>query len=393
MNKYIFSLSIPFMLMLTDVSAQETTIKQVQWCTAAKLQNADGSTSLGFAGAVNAVFNDALMVAGGANFPDKMPWEGGKKYYSDRIQILIKQNGNFAWGTKPLAAKLPEPVAYCGNTATDLGVVYAGGEGPNGLSNKAFIINWDTSDLDINIKRLADLPFAVTNAGLTHVGNVVYLVGGDKEKNSSDSFYMLDLNANEASWEKLPDLPMQLANALVVAQANKIFVIGGRTKTASGISDLHHTTFAYDLKAGTWQQLADISDGKQITNFSAGAGVAVANDLILVAGGDNGEVFHKIENYISQIAKSQSQQEKDKLTIEKNKLSINHKGFYKAQLVYNVTTNKWAKIGQLPFLAHVTTTAAKWGNDIVLSNGEIKPGVRTPSVMIGKIETGSASKK
>ena len=381
------------MLMLTDVSAQETTIKQVQWCTAAKLQNADGSTSLGFAGAVNAVFNDALMVAGGANFPDKMPWEGGKKYYSDRIQILIKQNGNFAWSIKPLAAKLPEPVAYCGNTATDLGVVYAGGEGPNGLSNKAFIINWDTSDLNINIKRLADLPFAVTNAGLTHVGNVVYLVGGDKEKNSSDSFYMLDLNAKEASWKKLPDLPMQLANALVVAQANKIFVIGGRTKTASGISDLHHTTFAYDLKAGIWQQLADISDGKQITNFSAGAGVAVANDLILVAGGDNGEVFHKIENYISQIAKSQSQQEKDKLTIEKNKLSINHKGFYKAQLVYNVTTNKWAKIGQLPFLAHVTTTATKWGNDIVLSNGEIKPGVRTPSVMIGKIETGSASKK
>ncbi|WP_449439180.1 kelch repeat-containing protein [Pedobacter steynii] len=204
---------------------------------------------------------------------------------------------------------------------------------------------------------------------------------------------MLDLNANEASWKKLPDLPMQLANALVVAQANKIFVIGGRTKTASGISDLHHTTFAYDLKAGIWQQLADISDGKQITNFSAGAGVAVANDLILVTGGDNGEVFHKIENYISQIAKSQSQQEKDKLTIEKNKLSINHKGFYKVQLVYNVTTNKWAKIGQLPFLAHVTTTATKWGNDIVLSNGEIKPGVRTPSVMIGKIETGSASKK
>jgi len=381
------------MLMLTDVSAQETTIKQVQWCTAAKLQNDDGSTSLGFAGAVNAVFNDALLVAGGANFPDKMPWEGGKKFYSDKIQILLKQNGNFVWSTKNLNTKLPEPVAYCGNTATALGVVYAGGEGPGGLSNKAFIINWDTSDLNINIKRLADLPIAITNTGLTHIGNVVYLVGGDKEKTSSNSFYKLDLNIENASWQKLPDLPVQLANALVVAQSNKIFVIGGRTKTASGISDLHHTTFAYDIKAGTWQQLADISDGKQITNFSAGAGVAVANDLILVTGGDNGEIFHKIENYISQIAKSQSQQEKDKLTLEKNKLSINHKGFYKTQLVYHVTTNTWAKIGQLPFPAHVTTTATKWGNDIVLSNGEIKPGVRTPSVMIGKIETSLAAKK
>lgn len=391
MNKYLFSLSIPFMLMSTDVSAQETVIERVQWCTVAKLQNADGSTSLGFAGAVNAVYNDALLVAGGANFPDKMPWEGGKKYYSDNIQILLKQNGHYVWSTK--TSKLPEPIAYCGNTSTDLGVVYAGGEGQNGLSNKAFIITWDTPELNVIVKRLPDLPIAVTNTGLTHIGNVVYLVGGDKEKSSSDAFYKLDLNVKDPVWQKLPSLPVQLANALVVAQANKIFVIGGRTKTPSGISDLHHTTYAYDFAAGNWQKLADISDGKLTTNFSAGAGVAVANDLILVTGGDNGAVFHKIENYISQIAKSPSQEEKDKLTLEKNKLSINHKGFYKAQLVYNTTKNTWTKLGQLPFPAHVTTTATKWGNDVVLSNGEIKPGVRTPLVMIGKIETNLASKK
>jgi len=381
------------MLMLTEVFVQETTIKQVQWCTAAKLQNADGSTSLGYAGAINAVSNNALVVAGGANFPDKMPWEGGKKYYSDKIQILLKQNGHFVWSKKTLNIKLPQPIAYCGNTSTDQGVVYAGGESQNGLSNKAFIITWDAPDLNIQVKQLPDLPIAVTNTGLTHIGNVVYLVGGDKEKSSSDAFYKLDLNIKDSSWQKLPNLPVQLANALVVAQSNKIFVIGGRTKTASGISDLHHTTFAYDFVAGTWQKLADVSDGKQITNFSAGAGVAVAEDLILVTGGDNGEIFHKIENYISQIANSQSQQEKDKLTIEKNKLSINHKGFYKTQQVYNTTKNTWTKLGELPFPAHVTTTATKWGDDIVLSNGEIKPGVRTPSVMIGEIETGRGSKK
>nr|WP_068891994.1 kelch repeat-containing protein [Pedobacter panaciterrae] len=391
MNKYLFSLSIPFMLMLTDVSAQETIIKPVKWCTAAKLQNADGSTSLGFAGAVNAVYNDALLVAGGANFPDKMPWEGGKKYYSDKIQILLKQNRHFVWSTK--TSKLPEPIAYCGNTSTDLGVVYAGGEGQNGLSNKVFIITWDTPELNVSVKKLPDLPIAVTNTGLTNIGNVVYLVGGDEEKSSSDAFYKLDLNVKDPIWQKLPSLPVQLGNALVIAQADKIFVIGGRTKTPSGISDLHHTTYAYDFAAGTWQKLADISDGKQTTNFSAGAGVAVANDLILVTGGDNGEVFHKIENYISQIATSQSQQEKDNLTLEKNKLSITHKGFYKTQLVYNTTKNTWTKLVDLPFPAQVTTTATKWGADIVLSNGEIKPGIRTPAVMIGKIETSLASKR
>jgi N-acetylneuraminate epimerase len=391
MNKYLLSLSIPFMLMLTDVSAQENIIKRVQWCTAAKLQNVDGSISLGFAGAINAVYNDVLLVAGGANFPDKMPWEGGKKYYSDRIQILLKQNGHFVWSKK--TSKLPEPVAYCGNTSTDLGVVYAGGEGQNGISNKAFIITWITPEISMIVKKLPDLPVAVTNTGLTHIGNVVYLVGGDMEQSSSDAFYRLDLNVKDSKWQKLPSLPIKLANALVVAQADKIFVIGGRTKTPSGISDLHDTTFAYNFATGSWHKLASVSDGKQTTNFSAGAGIAVANDLILVTGGDNGEVFHKIENYISQITKSNSQQEKDKLTLEKNKLSINHKGFYKTQLVYNTTKNTWAKLGQLPFPAHVTTTATKWGSDIVLSNGEIKPGVRTPLVMIGKIETDLDLKK
>jgi len=380
------------MLMFTDVSAQETTIEQVQWCTAAKLQNADGSTSLGFAGAINAVFNDALLVAGGANFPDKMPWEGGKKFYSNTIQILLKQGGHYVWSTKTLNAKLPQPIAYCGNTPTDSGVVYAGGEGIDGPSKKAFIISWNAADLNVSVKTLPDLPVPITNTGLTHIGNVVYLVGGDMEKSSSSAFYKLDLSAKDTSWQELPNLPLQLANALVVAQSDKIFVIGGRTKTPSGISDLHHTTFAFDIAKGSWEKMADVSDGQQTTTFSAGAGVAVSNNLILVAGGDNGAVFHKIENYILQISKAASQQEKDKLTKEKNKLNVSHKGFYKEQLVYNINTNKWSKIGELPFPAHVTTTATKWGNDIVLSNGEIKPGVRTPSVMIGTIKIGQIKK-
>jgi N-acetylneuraminate epimerase len=33
----------------------------------------------------------------------------------------------------------------------------------------------------------------------------------------------------------------------------------------------------------------------------------------------------------------------------------------------------------------VTTNAVVWGDDIILSNGEIKPGVRTPNIMLGKI--------
>ena len=46
----------------------------------------------------------------------------------------------------------------------------------------------------------------------------------------------------------------------------------------------------------------------------------------------------------------------------------------------------WGKIGELPFLPHVTTPAVLWDKKIILSNGEIKPGIRTPNVMLGTIK-------
>jgi N-acetylneuraminic acid mutarotase len=113
--------------------------------------------------------------------------------------------------------------------------------------------------------------------------------------------------------------------------------------------------------------------------------VALGKDHILILGGDNGVVFHQIEVYLNQIALAKTEAEKTRLIDAKNELVIHHKGFYKGILLYNVLTNTWTKIGELPFLAPVTTTATKYKNDIILSNGEIKPGIRTPNVMLGEI--------
>lgn len=376
--------------MSTTVSFSQTTdIHQIEWKTAAQLQNEDGSTSLGFAGAINGISNDALIVSGGANFQEKMPWEGGKKHYSKEIHVLQKCNNTYSWN-KAVKSTLPEPIAYCGNIATDSGVVYVGGENENGLSNKAFLLKWNVAKNEVETKSLPSFPIHITNIGLTHIGNVVYAIGGDEASKSSDLFLSLDLNNSNPEWKTLPKLPIALANSVVVAQNDKdgtnIYVIGGRTKTPSGISDLHNTTFIFNLKKQIWESRANISDGANTTNFSAGTGVAVGNHSIVIVGGDNGTVFHKIETYLSQIAQTDSPEEKAKLAFEKNKLNTNHDGFYKGVLLYNTLTDSWSKIGELPFLAHVTTTASLWNGEIVLSNGEIKPGIRTPDVMLGTIK-------
>lgn len=377
------------MSITTTVSSQNKDFNTVEWKIAAHVQNPDGTKSLGFAGAINGVHKNVFIVTGGANFPDKMPWEGGAKRYSDEIHVLQKKDGDFIWNKKP-KARLPEPIAYCGVTSTDLGVVYVGGENEKGLSNKAHILKWKDSRNDVAILSLPQFPLAMTNITLTHIGNVVYAIGGDEAKKSSNLFYSLDLNILNPEWKELPNLPIALANAVAVVQETKegtaIFVIGGRTKTATGISDLHSTTFAFNLKKQTWSSVADISDGTNTTNFSAGAAVALGTHSVLILGGDNGLVFHKIETYLSQIFQANSIEEKGKLIAEKNVLNTQHQGFYKGMLLYNTLTDTWTKVGELPFLAPVTTTAVLWGDDIILSNGEIKPGTRTPNIMLGKIK-------
>jgi cyclically-permuted mutarotase family protein len=330
-----------------------------------------------------------LIVAGGSNFPNGLPWEGGKKVYYDNIFVLAKKGNEYCWN-KNVKSTLPEPIAYCGNTSTTSGIVYVGGENKKGFSDKCSLLKWSAKENSVEVKPLPDLPLPLTNVAVTNIDDVIYAVGGDEQNSSSNSFFSLNLKDKKLHWEKLPGLPMALANATAVAQnsksGKKIFVIGGRSKTPSGISDLHNTVFSFDIQKNEWKKCADISDGFHTTNLSAASGVALGTNGILITGFDNGKIFHQIETLIAKIKHAKSSEEKQKLTEEKNKLSIYHQGFDKRLLLYNTNSDAWTKIGELPFPTHVTTTDVKWGNKIIISNGEIKPGVRTPDVMLGKVK-------
>ncbi len=51
----------------------------VDWSDATQLPSQSGKPHPGLAGAVTGIHNNILLIAGGANFPDGLPWEGGKK--------------------------------------------------------------------------------------------------------------------------------------------------------------------------------------------------------------------------------------------------------------------------------------------------------------------------
>src|SRR5690606_33289744 len=56
---------------------------------------------IGLAGALIGVSNDRLIIAGGANFPAGLPWNGGKKVLNKDIYIAkLIDGGKLKWESK-----------------------------------------------------------------------------------------------------------------------------------------------------------------------------------------------------------------------------------------------------------------------------------------------------
>lgn len=379
-----------YTMLPSALTAQSKKVNPVSWTVAAKLPPVPGMDKQpGVAGVFTGVSHNRLIIAGGAYFPDKKPWEGGKKAHTNQIFILKKQGADqFTW----LASSnvhLKNKIAYGASVTIGNDIVCAGGETETaGSTRDAFIVRWDIAKNEIIFHDLPLLPIPVANACMAGIGRKIYLIGGESNGKPSDKVFMLDLAAARLRWETLPGLPLAMSHSVALTQSNGnhpcVYVIGGRSAAPSGITELHHKAFCYDPLAKKWFALNDVSDGMHITNLSAATGVAIGKNNILIIGGDRGNIFHQIETYNAAIEKSVGLK-KEQLLAAKLKLVINHPGFSRDMLIYNTITNSWRKAGELPFYGHVTTTAVKWDNDIFIPAGEIKPGIRTSDIVRGEL--------
>ncbi|WP_266202427.1 sodium:solute symporter family transporter [Pontibacter kalidii] len=383
---------LPILLFLFAFSAgraEQQKPNNIAWSVAATLPAAPGQpVQPGLAGPLGGVHNNALLVGGGANFPDGLPWEGGKKKYWQDIFVLLRdEQGTYSWHDKTF--QLPQPLAYSANVTTEKGIVSIGGENEQGIQNTVQLLQWNPAAKEVRIEKLPSLPLPLTNAAAALVDNQVYVAGGETTGKASNAFYRLNLSAPAKGWEKLPDLPKALSHAVAVVQSNgeypALYLIGGRARTASGVSELYGSTFRYDPKKNNWKQLSDISDGKgNETTLSAATGVVTGANYILIFGGDKGNVFTQIEQYNAAIAQATNETEKQNLEAARLKLQTQHEGFSKDIYLYNTVTDAWTKTGTLPY-APVTTFATRWGNDILIPSGEVRPGVRTPEILRGNL--------
>tara|TARA_Y100000768_G_C23865735_1_gene627942 strand:- start:292 stop:702 length:411 start_codon:yes stop_codon:yes gene_type:complete len=82
----------------------------MDWELIAELPDEIGQPNKGLAGSFAGISNDVMLIAGGANFQNEMPWEGGKKHWSDKIYVLKRKGNEYKWHSKTF--NLPHPIAY-----------------------------------------------------------------------------------------------------------------------------------------------------------------------------------------------------------------------------------------------------------------------------------------
>ncbi|UCS92059.1 sodium/solute symporter [Echinicola marina] len=344
----------------------------------------EGGPSLGQAGMFAGVHEDVLILAGGANFPGTAPWKGGTKYYSQKVHVLEKSNGTYRW-VKGINLQLATPVAYGTSISTPEGLLCIGGQNQDSVFKEVFLLKWNSESRQVELQFLPDLPLALCNAAGGLIGNRVFLAGGEG-KEVSNAFLSLDLEEEKLIWEQLTSWPGEArSHAMAAVQSNGeyecFYFFGGRNKKGNGISDLYSNAFCYDPIRAEWKKISPLQDGNgQVLSFSAGTAAAQGAGHIVFYGGVKGETFNQLEHYAA-ILKSAT----DSLTIsqiieQRDSVLENHSGFDQSVLLYHTVTDSWQNMGELPFKTPVTTTAVKWGTDVILPSGEIAPGIRTPEI-------------
>jgi len=336
-----------------------------------------GQPHAGLAGPIVGVTGPYVWVGGGANFPDKKPWEGGQKQYHDAL-YLYHWDGSLL--TYQKTCQLPLSIAYAA-CCSDGGKIYvAGGENDQGLLADVYAFRIG-ADLKPLVDTLPSLPEEITNASLTYVNDILYLIGGDTKLYTSDRIFKLELNGKK-QWELAGLLPQKLSHTVSLRSGDNIYIIGGRYRVAGKKSPFSNQVYLFNTKNGMLSNLQDLPEP-----IAAAVGIPYKKGILLL-GGDNGQTYHQVEDLILQASAEREELKQDHIIQRKNLVQVNHPGFSNHQLIYHQEQNRWERLRMdFPYKMPVTTTAiALDSNFIVIPSGEVRAGVRTDKISIGEIK-------
>ncbi len=348
----------------------------------------------GVAGAFAGVTNNHLLVMGGANFPDLLPWDGGvRSYWSEAYIYPINEDGE--WKVIPNA--LTEPLAYGASISLPGGVLIIGGMNDNGMTDKVYLANLGPGNETVSLEPWPSLPVPLAYMTAALVGNQVFVAGGQSSvvvPAAERYFFMLDLRNRHNGWQTLPSWPgPPRALAVSAAQSdgfdNCFYLFSGRDFGPDRGLNILDDGYAYNPRLLQWEKLSDPSG----PSFPVMAGTAFSSGVnhIVFLGGDGGELMvrqHELQKQLERLQRtSNNMQQPDSAAMIQamiDQIRNNHPGFSRNILFYHTITNTLVQAGEIPFPTPVTTTVVKVNDMVVLPSGESMPGIRTPAVLVGE---------
>lgn len=304
--------------------------------------------NIGLAGVYSGFIGETLVVAGGANFPNGTPSEGGAKCWWDDVYTWTEENGwNFYDGAMPqssaygLTAKLPS------------GLLLVGGCNAEKCHDEVYRLTLDDKGGPV-FEQWPSLPMPLSNMAGGVIGSKVYVAGGVSamtDQSTLKVFYCLDSSNPGKGWTELPawDGPSR-AFAVAAVQSdgldNCLYLFSGREFHGDEPWNVLSDGWVYNPRLNEWAELSG--------DFPVMAGTAMSfgTNHILLFGGCCGRPDED-DNVVR---------------------------------LYHTVTGSMIKKHVEDVVIPVTSAAVRSRDGFLIVSGEVAPYMRTPVILQGTIE-------
>jgi N-acetylneuraminate epimerase len=333
----------------------------------------------GFAGMYAGVSGGGLIAAGGANFPQAPPWQGGSKVWHAKVFVLPSPEGTW----RIAETELPRGLAYGVSltvrhpsieTSDHRGVVCLGGDDGRRASRDVFLLALTNGK--VSIRALPQLPGHCTQMCGALVGDTIYIAGGAEALDATKSrktFWSAEVTGlltakpgeGKAVWKERSPWPGdERMQAIAATDGNDFFLFGGVRLTRGDDGNPTRVTpylrDAYRYRPQPkprWEKLPDMPRPLAAAPSPA---PQIAGEFALFGGVDGSLFTH------------------DPAT---------HPGFTRRTLRFDPAAQQGREGRPLPeTISRVTVPLVRYRDGFALISGEVRPGIRSPSVWWAKQE-------
>ena len=299
------------------------------------------------------VIDDYLIMAGGCNFPDVPAADGGKKkYYRGVYAAQLNDGDQLQWKR---VGWLPSTAAYGVSITVPDGVICLGGNNEKSSFQSVFKIR--LADRKIVMESLPSLPVPLDNFTGALQDNRLMVFGGNQ-------VYYLDLDDLKEGWQKVTETDTIRFQPVSGFIKGKYCVWGGyMPKKGNQEATLSLNGLCFDGSHIRFLS-GPIDPTDSRTSFLGGAvALNLSRNTVVTMGGVNRDVFlealnHPAHDYL-------------KHPVEWYRFN---------PYVFVFHENEWKYIGKSQYVARAGATLVNHKNNLYLIGGELKPGVRTPTV-------------